>query len=331
MLLSFVLAGCAGDDDAGDDGGGDGDGEVGEPNGTGTGSATSWPTGILYRDLTTQRLAAVGSTPRTAELQGGGFDLVAGVLAQGDNRDHILLRPSDGPERSVAVQGAHHVARISLDPHAAFAVVQATEGEGQPSLATNDLNAYRVDLATGQATAIGATADNEESTEWSRDGSRIAFASFSPVNGVNLHILDAATLEETRLIDDAGGLHLSFSRDGSSILESGRLRVYDVETGELRHDLRDEARAGAVAAGYDLEDRFPGQANRGTFPLDGDFSPDGTKLVFDGAVKQGTTSAIIIATMAFDGTGFEVVAGPFVVDPAETNGLNYSEVNPMWT
>jgi len=61
-----------------------------------------------------------------------------------------------------------------------------------------------------------------------------------------------------------------------------------------------------------------------------DFSPDGTQLVFDGAVKQGAGSAIVIATMALDGSGFEVVAGPFTVDPTTTNGLNYSETNPMW-
>jgi dipeptidyl aminopeptidase/acylaminoacyl peptidase len=329
LLLTILLAGCAAGD--GDDGPDDAENAAATGQGTSaTGDTTAWPSGILYRDPVTGRLAAVGATAKDASLHVGGFDVASGILAQGDNEERIRLRPASGAQRSVAVQGAHHVGRVSLSPQGDFAVVQATAGAGPPAPPANDFNVYAVNLADGTTTRLGSSADNEESPEWSPDGSRIAYSSFSPIDGIDLHIVDAASQQEVRVVDGAGGIHLSFSKDGTKLLESGRLRVLDVATGAVQHDLRDEALAGLAAAGYEAEDRFPGQANRGTFPLDGDLSPDGTRLVFDGAVKQGAGSAIVIATMALDGTGFEVVAGPFPVDPAQTNGLNYSETNPMW-
>ena len=82
--------------------------------------------------------------------------------------------------------------------------------------------------------------------------------------------------------------------------------------------------------GYQPDTRFPGQANRGTFPLDADFSPDGGHIVFDGAVERDGTYGVVIFQMTITGDEITPLTGMIDVDPVVSNNHNYSQLNPSW-
>ena len=82
--------------------------------------------------------------------------------------------------------------------------------------------------------------------------------------------------------------------------------------------------------GYEPDKRFPGQTNRGTFPLDADFAPDGQSLVLDGAVKKNSRYGIILFTISATGNDFKVVHELIEVTPDFSNNHNYSQTNPLW-
>lgn len=286
------------------------------------------PSGILYRDPATSRLRASDGIAPRIDLMPSGFDVRAGIVAQGDNRNAIRVWDVLGTMSTLRVE-LNHIGRLSLSPDGSRAVVQATTAPlGQPPTGSS-FDVYVIDLADGAVRRLSETPYNAESPEWSPTGDLIAWSSFSPEEGIDLH-LARPDGSDHRVLDDAGGIHSAFSPDGMRILDPGRMRILDVASGEVTADLRDEAIAAVRAEGYDLDTRFPGQAGRGTFPLDGAFSPDGTSLVFDGAVVKDGEYGILIMTMRLDGTAFRVVAGPLEVDPARTNGHNYSETNPLW-
>lgn len=290
----------------------------------GTPIPPAFPAGVIFRDPTTSRLQALeGGAPRV-DLMPGGFDIRVGLLAQGDNQNAIRLVVGE-TVRPLFVQ-LNHVARLSLSPNASHAVVQATTApRGAPP---DQFDVFTVDMQTGATTKLSDAPYNDESPEWSPDGGLIAWSSFSPEEGIDLHLARPDGTAH-RVIDDAGAIHLAFSPDGTRILDAGRMRIIDLD-GNVVADLRDEALAGLRAAGYEPDTRYPGQADRGTFPLDGAFSPDGERIVFDGAAVKDGAYGVVIATMRVDGTAFEIVAGPFAVRPETTNRLNYSETNPMW-
>lgn len=286
------------------------------------------PPGILFRDPATSTLRALDATPPRIELLPSGFDVRGGIVAQGDNQNMVRLWNLQGDLSTIAVQ-LNHMGRLSLAADGTRAVVQATTAPlGQPPIGSQ-FDVYVIDLRDGSSSKLSQTPYNAESPEWSPVGDLIAWSSFSPEEGIDLH-LARPDGSEHRVIEDEGGLHLAFAPEGMRILNSARMRIIDLASGELVIDLRDEAIAGVRAAGYELDTRFPGQADRGTFPLDGAFSPDGSSLVFDGAVVKDGEYGILIMKMRTDGTGFEIVAGPLTVDPARTNNLNYSETNPLW-
>lgn len=108
------------------------------------------------------------------------------------------------------------------------------------------------------------------------------------------------------------------------------MHIYEIQTGRLIADLRAEAIEGLKAAGYEPDDRFPGQANRGTFPLDGGFSPDGRWIVFDGAVRRGTAFGVVLAQIGVDGTGFQLLSDLIPTKPEYSNNHNFSQLNPRW-
>lgn len=118
--------------------------------------------------------------------------------------------------------------------------------------------------------------------------------------------------------------------DGARLLDPGRMRVYALPDGELEADLLERVLDALTEAGYEPDDRFPGQAGRGTFPLDGDFSPDGTRIVFDGAVRRAGAYGVILAEIGLDGKGFAIRSPLLDVDPSRSNDHNFSQLNPAW-
>lgn len=282
---------------------------------------------IYFRDPQRSSLAHEEGAA-TIRLPPGGFDLSERTLVHAEPGGKLVLTAASGKRSTLAVPDLRHLARPSLAPDGTRVVVQATQGEPEDAPPAN-LDIFIVDIATGKATRIAGEAYNEESPEWFPDGTRIAYSSFSPTEGVDLHVHDLAN-KTTSTFDDAGAIHLAIFPDGTRILEPGRARILDAATGAIVADLREKVVAAAADAGWRLDERYRGQADRGTFPLDGDVSPDGTRLVFDGAVERGGVYGVLLFTVNSDGSGFRAIAGPFPVDPNATNGLNYSETNPAW-
>ena len=148
-----------------------------------------------------------------------------------------------------------------------------------------DLNIYSINLQDGQFQRVSFLAVNEEAPEWFPNQNKIAYSSFSP-SGISLHIYDLDEQRETFLIPDAGGIHLAISSDGARILEPGRMKIHSALNGSELADLKPQVMSALPVGGDTPDTRYPGQANRGTFPLDGDFSTDGQFIVFDGAVQR---------------------------------------------
>ena len=192
-----------------------------------------------------------------------------------------------------------------------------------------DLNIYSINLQDGQFQRVSSLAVNEESPEWFPNQNKIAYSSFSP-SGIDLHIYDVDAQRETLLIPNAGGIHLAISSDGTRILEPGRMKNYSALDGSELADLKSGVMSALQSAGYSPDTRYPGQANRGTFPLDGDFSTDGQFIVFDGAVQRSGTYGVILCRITASGGQFQVLSDIIPTNPAFSNNHNYSQLNPMY-
>ena len=64
--------------------------------------------------------------------------------------------------------------------------------------------------------------------------------------------------------------------------------------------------------------------------MDAHFSPDGTKIVLDGAVKKDGKSGFASFTMTTSGDNLTPVSDVIEVNPAFSNNNNYSQLNPEW-
>lgn len=329
LAAVILLAGCSGGGDDQDD---DDNGTSGtDPDG---GGPTAFAPGIYYRMPDRAEPAARLAGPGAAAadeplLPPVGFDIQGALVVAPNGDSGLVIYSPDGDERTVELQGLHHVGRPSMSPDGGRVAIQATEYTPLCACPTDDFNIYVADLDDGTWHRLGDLAYNEESPEWIPAGNEVAYSSFSPSEGVDLHVRDAATGTQRLHVDDAGGIHLAASKDGLRIIESARALVRDLSDGHLITDLRDEALAGLRAAGYDTDPAYTGQGNRGTFPLDADWSPDGQSIVFDGLVK-GPTSGLLLFTLGIDGAGFTVHAGPLQANPDFSNGHNFSQTNPHW-
>lgn len=354
LALALWLSGCGAPAPPGMDTTGD---DPGTPSGTstvGTSAGTDAPSiprylpGIYYSQPSppgappgpNRLVRADGPLERSTTLPPNGFDLTPQWAAATDSQSTILLIGPAGEGRRIEARGLHHIGRPSLDAEATHAAVQANEDAGSidPSVPGADFNVYVVQLVDscaackgtkGSWSKLGGLPVNEESPEWVPGTRLVAYSSFDPAQGIDIHVHDATDGREVARFPGIGGLHLAASADGRRLLEARSLRIYDAATGALEHDLRDEALAGLRAAGYDVDAVHDGMDGAGSFPLDGAFSPDGSEIVFDGAVT-GKGTGLLVMRIRTDGTGFQVVAGPVPADPARSNDHNYSQLNPKW-
>ena len=290
-----------------------------------------FPAGITYARPASSGpslLAVAGGAPLArVEAPGPGF-AIRRDLAVTTRVDALIVTTPDGKQRVVQPQGLRQVVRPSLSPDGKRVAVQGADANDRAN--PPDLNIYIVDLASGSAKRIGNLPWNEESPEWVPGTEYVVYSSFSAADGVNLHIFDVAAERELLTVHDAGAIHLAISADGRRLLDPGRALIYEIANPAQPIDLRVRLREGIRAAGYELDTRFPGQANRGTFPLDGDFSPDGRSLVFDGAVKQGDRYGVVLFTVDIDGGNLKVLSDLISVDPARSNNHNFSQLTPTW-
>lgn len=281
------------------------------------------------------------------EMMGQGFDMSPKKLVWTNDGRVVITYPT-GETENVDVEGLYAIARPSLSPDGGQIAVQATETPFSNETGPQFLTIYVISLADGDWRRLGPVPEQVvpgyEVPEWLPTGNRIAYWAVED-DCQTVRIVDAITGEAETTIRDDGPtgcfnpdqstgprFHIATSEDGNRLLIPGQMQVYDVDTGELVTDLRAEALAGLTAAGYEPDDRYPGQGNAGAFPLDGAFSPDGTELVFDGAVHRlsDDTFGLLLMKIGIDGTGFSVLEGPVPNDPMWSNNNNFSLLTPLW-
>jgi Tol biopolymer transport system component len=256
----------------------------------------------------------------------------------------------------VHVQGLYAIGRPSLSPDGSQIAVQATETPVTPSAPPQFFTVYVINLADGTWRRLVPPNSNpttgNELPEWLPTGGVIAHQgigdyALSPEGmGCDIfRIVDAASGAEkvtirndgttgcyrpARGVLDGPRFHIALTRDGTKLLVVGQMRTYDAATGALLSDIHDSVLAALAAAGYAPDSRFPGQGGGGTFPLDGSFSPDGTQIVFDGAVQKDGSYGVLLMRVNVDGSGFTILDGPIQVTPQFSNNHNYSQLNPLW-
>jgi len=256
----------------------------------------------------------------------GVFDIHNDQVVITDNMHTINIYKPDGQTSSVNVQDIYFIGRASLSPDGKRVAVQASESSAQ----LDDLNIYIVNLTDGKHQRISFIPFNEESPEWFNTSNKIAYVSFSPQDGfLVIHVYDADQKKEVLAIANAGGSQIAVSEDDKKILDPVRLKIYDAETGNIITDLKPNVVAGLNKSGYRISTKFPGQANLGTFALDGDFSKDGKHIVMDGAVTKNGVEQILMFTVSSDGLNFTVL-NTTNVDPSFSNNNNFSQLNPTW-
>lgn len=142
------------------------------------------------------------------EMPSGGFSIHADRLVFSDSMSTLFLVSADGATRALPVQGLFRLARPSLSPSGDRVAVQASETrDEQPE----NLDIFVVELNSGRWSKISHLPVNEESPAWFPASNRIAYSSFSPEQGVNLHIVDSETGLETSSIPDGGAISVAIS------------------------------------------------------------------------------------------------------------------------
>ena len=244
----------------------------------------------------------------------------------------LELVTATGAQHTIVPQGLYRYVRPSFSPDCRYAAVQAS---ATPDIVggVEDLNIYVVDLGTGAVRRIGTLPYNEESPRFFPVGNKLAYSSFSPTEGVNLHVYDFDVDGEVLLAPGAGALQIAIAPDGSRIFDPRTMRMYDAVTGAVSMDLLASIAAALPAAGFDVDTRFrdePGTPNRGMYPLDASFSSDGLEIILDWAVRRGPTFGNILVRLTLATRQMTVVSDLVPTNPEFTNHNNFSQLNPVW-
>ena len=315
-----------------------------------------FPAGIYYElptpgqtDSGTIKLLG-GSLPTIAVSGNSGFDVGQVLVWASDSTLHVVS-PS-GSDRVMVIDGLYQIRRPSLSPDGKQVVVQATQTEQQGEANDQWQTVYVIDLATGAWRLLAGTGsmpyDGNDLPVWLQAGNEIAYESTEvkdTQNCVIVNVVDATTgaVKRTLRRDGTSGcetpisilyesprMHMAFSTDGKKLLLVGTLQLFDAQTGASIGSLHDKALAGLQAAGYTPDDRYPPRTGDSPFALAGAFSPDGTKVVFDGSVKKGNAYYQLVMQINTDGSGFKTVAGPFQADEPFVSGNALSLLSVVW-
>jgi len=291
-----------------------------------------------------------GSIPSIVVHGRSGFD-VGRVLVWVDGNEVHVVQPG-GAARVLFVDGLYQLSHPSLAPEGTSVVVQATqtppEQEPDPSFVTS----YVIDLSNGSWRFLAPTSalpyDGNDFPTWSPAGDTIAYESTELKDGrdctvVNLADATSGTVKNTlRRANDAACEtpasvfwegprgNLAFSQDAKRLLLVGMLQVVDLTSGADVASLQEKVLAGLGAAGYTPDDRFPVRVGTSPVALAGGFSPDGTKIVFDGSVRKGNAYYQLVMRINLDGSGFTILDGPFAENPRFFAGVTYTVLSTAW-
>ena len=293
-----------------------------------------FPLGIYYKipgkDNPSAVISFIGEGfDEKIDVPPSGFDIKDNLIVYSDNQHSIFVHEKNGNTRAVNVPGLNFISRPSFSPDKSKVVVQATEQSTVPENGKG-FDIYVINLSDGSSKKISQSEFNDESPEWFPHSNKIAYSEFSPTTGINIHIYDLYKETDKVLVADGGAIHLDISNDEKFILNPQTFTIYSASDGSLISNLRDSVIRSLRSKGYDIDSRYPGQANKGTFPLDGSFSPDGSKIVLDGAVTINGKYGIILFTVDKDGKNFTVLSELIEINPEFSNNNNYSPLNPLW-
>jgi hypothetical protein len=254
------------------------------------------------------------------------------VFPSPQDPEGLVLTPAVGEPRLVLPVGIFRIVRPSFSPDCRRVAVQASATPGIVG-GVEDLNIYVIDVETGAVLRVGNLSWNEESPRFFPVGNRLAYSSFSPTEGVNLHVYDFDRGREVLRASGIGALQIAISPNGDRVLDPRTMRIYDAATGAVTADFLAALVATLPATGFALDERFkdpPGNPNRGLYPLDASFSPDGTFVVLDWALRQGDRYGNVLMRLSLDARQLTVLTDLIPTNPDFTNRNNYSQLNPVW-
>lgn len=294
-------------------------------------SSSIFSPGIYFRNVNTKSPDGVltkidGSLSAQISMSPVGYDIRPDKVVYCADNTCTVASP-DGSKKQITLAGLYGVARPSFSSDGNKIAVQASATAGPPF---TDLNIYVADIATGKYERVGDLSWNEESPRFFHKSNKLAYSSFSPTDGVNIHIYDLDSKKKTAVFKNQGNLQIAISQDDTYILNPFKLQIYNAQSGATIADLKTKVVQALTAAGYGLDSVNNGAQGQGSFPLDGSFSPDGKHLVLEGAITKNGSTGSIIFQIDIKGNDFKVLEELMQTNSAFTNNNNFSQINPVW-